>query len=465
MIFRFSTDTREATFERWALIGVLAVWAAMVVTMLSWIAIYASNVPWREDWVMVPALVGKEPHLLEWLWAQTMEHRTPLQRAVYLILLRASDDFRIGMIANTLTLGGLCLAMILMARRLRGGQTRLADAFFPLVFLHLGHLENIFLGWQIQFVISTSLACVWLLIIVGGRWPLSPKVAAAAGLTLVLLPLSGGNGMIFTPFVALWLAADTLLYRRDMTARWIVPFQSACVIVSIALAGLYFVGYERPTPPNPGVADTMIAAARFIGLALGPVGGGTGRVFPASVMGVLFCGVACLLWASGIIPLRRGLRSIRSTERFRVFGLPIFATAMGALVLLIAWGRAGWVPLYGMPPRYALLSVPGLCAVYFAWILYGPETTRNRVAITFAMAVLLALPFNLRAGLGYRDAYVTGMHAFEQDLADGLSWRELGERHQQFLFGWDHDGLLRGMRMLHEAKSDPGIAHYGRLSG
>jgi hypothetical protein len=46
---------------------------------------------------------------------------------------------RIAMIANTLMLGMLCLAMILTARRLRGGQTRLADAFFPLVYLHLGH--------------------------------------------------------------------------------------------------------------------------------------------------------------------------------------------------------------------------------------------------------------------------------------------------------------------------------------
>ena len=60
------------------------------------------------------------------------------------------------MIVNTLILSMLCLIMILMARRLRGGQTRLADAFFPLVLLHLGHLENIFFGWQIVYVISTA---------------------------------------------------------------------------------------------------------------------------------------------------------------------------------------------------------------------------------------------------------------------------------------------------------------------
>ena len=48
--------------------------------------------------------------------------------------------------------------------------------------------------------------------------------------------------------------------------------------------------------------------------------------------------------------------------------------------------------------------------------------------MVFAVAVLLALPFNLRQGIEYRDAYVTIMQAFEQDLAEGMSSRELAER-------------------------------------
>ena len=135
MSLRFSTYTRQAMFNKWALVGVLAVWAGMVGTNFALIAIYGSDMPWRDDWGMVPALVGKEP-LLQFLWEQQSEHRTPVQRGVYLVLLSVSDgDFRIGMIANILMLGGLCLAMILMARRLRGGQTRLADGFFPLLLL------------------------------------------------------------------------------------------------------------------------------------------------------------------------------------------------------------------------------------------------------------------------------------------------------------------------------------------
>jgi hypothetical protein len=455
MIHRLSGAMRKMGSDKWALTGVLALWAGMVSVVIGCIALYGRNVPLAEDWDMVPALIGQEPNLLEWLWAQNNEHRLPLQKAIYLVLLKASGgDFRIGMIANTLMLGGLSLAMILTARRVRGGRTRLADAFFPLALLHLGHWENMVWSWQIQFVISTMLVCIWLLVIVRERLPLPPKIAVTAGLTLVLLPLSGANGLLLTPFVALWLAACSLLHRRDMTARWIAPFQIVCVIASITLVGLYFVGYVRPTwtAPNPGFWPTVKTGVKFVGMVFGPVGGG--KVQPGWITGFA-CAVAFLLLASSIIPLWRGLRGNRTSERPQVFGLLIFATAMATLVVAVAWGRAGSVPRFGMPDRYALFSVPALCAVYFAWILYGAQTIRDRIAIIFAIAMLVALPFNLRQGRVWRDWYVTGMQSFEQDLSDGLSWQELSDRHHKFLLHWDRDALVERMRMLHEAKTGP----------
>jgi len=417
---------------------------------------YSHNVPLAEDWDMVPALTGQQPNLLEWLWAQNNEHRLPLQKAIYLVLLKLSGgDFRIGMIASTLMLAGVCLAMILTTRRLRGGQTRLADAFFPLALLHLGHWENMVWSWQIQFVISTLLVCVWLLIIVRDRWPLPPKIALAAGVILVLLPLSGANGVLLTPFVASWLAAGTVLHRRCTTSTWITPFQSACVILSIASAGLYFVDYVHPSwaPANPGLVPTVVAAVRFVGMAFGPVA--AGKVHPKWISSVVICAAAFLL-ASSIIPLWRGLFTERtSLARSRASGLLVFAAAIVALVLVMGWGRAGWVPRFGMPDRYALLSVPGLCAAYFAWMLYGPEAVRDRIAIAFAITSLLALPFNIRDGLAWRDWYVTGMRAFEHDLSAGSSWQELGDKHHNFLMHWNRDVLVERMRMLHRAKIGP----------
>jgi hypothetical protein len=82
MTVNIATAERNPILARWPLIGILAVWAIMFSILLSCVAVYGYNVPWREDWVMVPALTGNEPQLLPWLWAQTMEHRTPILRAV-----------------------------------------------------------------------------------------------------------------------------------------------------------------------------------------------------------------------------------------------------------------------------------------------------------------------------------------------------------------------------------------------
>ncbi|MBV8737047.1 MAG: hypothetical protein JO007_07275 [Alphaproteobacteria bacterium] len=94
--------------------------------------------------------------------------------------------------------------------------------------------------------------------------------------------------------------------------------------------------------------------------------------------------------------------------------------------------------------------------MYFAWILYGSETMRNRVTIIFAIAMLIALPFNIRRGIFYREVYVAGMQAFEQDLRSGMSVKELAERHQKFLFGWmPLEQLVGEMRMLQQARMGP----------
>ena len=111
---------------------VLALWAAMAAILLGCIIVYGHDMPLSEDWDLVPALVGRQPDLLGWLWEANNQHRIPLQKAIYLALLKITGgDFKIGMFADLLMLAGLCLAMILTARRLRGGQTPAGRRLFP----------------------------------------------------------------------------------------------------------------------------------------------------------------------------------------------------------------------------------------------------------------------------------------------------------------------------------------------
>jgi hypothetical protein len=50
---------------------------------------------------------------------------------------------------------------------------------------------------------------------------------------------------------------------------------------------------------------------------------------------------------------------------------------------------------------------------------------------------------------------VIGMSAFEQDLSNGLSWQELGDKHEPFFARGDGPILVERMWMLHEAKIGP----------
>ena len=75
------------------------------------------------------------------------------------------------------------------------------------------------------------------------------QVLNGAGLCLVLLPLCGANGVALVLAMALWLAyVATLELRARETARGSAALVFA--LASVALTGLYFVGFERvPTTP------------------------------------------------------------------------------------------------------------------------------------------------------------------------------------------------------------------------
>src|SRR5262249_51545051 len=156
-----------------------------LVTVLAHIVKYGRNIPLAEDWTMVPAMTGHEHHFWSWLWAQNNEHRLPLPKLAYLGALKLTGDFRSGMVLSTLVVAAASAALILLMRRLRG-RTSIADAFFPLVLMHLGHWENLLWSWQIQFVMSVGLVIGVLVVVAGASGPLSPRRALAGATCLVL---------------------------------------------------------------------------------------------------------------------------------------------------------------------------------------------------------------------------------------------------------------------------------------
>ena len=426
------------------------VWALTLGSILVAIARDGRNIPFEEDWLMVAAMTGHEPDLPRWLWSQNSEHRLPLPRLVNLVLLRATGDFRSTMVFDTLALGAVAAAMILVARALRDGRTSLADAFFPLLLLQLGNWDNLVWGWQIQFVLPTVLACALLLVIVARPTLPARSGTAVAALALIGLPLSGANGLVFTPTLAAWLAYTVWARRRDPTAaRWTGDWLPAgAAVLAALLCAVYFIGYQASpwNQPSSGLGATLATSGKFLALSVGP----------AAAKGWLLCGgavVVIMLISLGLLIIAHGERR---DERLRILGLLAFFAAAAVLVLAIGWGRAGRAAATGrMPTRYVLLAAPGLCAAYFTLLLYGTGWLRRAGPAALAILLALLFPLNTRVGLGRRDWFGAGMTAFERDLASGASSAVLAQRHHAFLLHWDQTLMDVSLQQLHDAGIGP----------
>jgi hypothetical protein len=429
----------------------------MLLIVLACIGRFGRNIPLAEDWLAVPALTGNEPSLAAWLWEQNNEHRTVLPKLVLLSALKLTGgDFRAGMVVNALLASAIALAMILAARRIRGGRTVYTDAFFPVALLHLGHWENLIWSWQLVFVISTALICVLLLVAVTQERLPSPRAGIAAGVCLVLLPLSSANGVIFALLLAPWLAADGLLLLRGTGARSadrrLGAFLVGAAAAAVLITGVYFVGYQRATwfPPSPSIRATLETSLKVLALGFGPA---AKRSWPASSLAA-----AVLLSAAGALLLVRAWQG-RGAERMRALRLLLFAGAFLTLALAVGWGRAGSVPTWGLPARYALLSAPALALVYFVWELYGPPALRGWVRAGLLAVMCIALPFNTQAGLQWGRWYRNGMTTVERDLVAGTPLPEMARRHRAFLLHWNEEMLASRMQMLSEAGIGP-FRHY-----
>ena len=196
---------------RLAPVVVWGVWAAMTVALLGYVWAFARDVPWWDDWDLVPVLSGREPVSATWLWERHNEHRLPLPKLMHLALaVPSGPDFRIAAYINALGLAAGALVLILAARRLRG-HTTLADALFPVLLLHWGQYDNLLWSFQVQFVGSTVLFLAAVTLMATARRGHLLGRGVAVGLCAAALPFFGANGTALAPALG--------LHERDTRAR------------------------------------------------------------------------------------------------------------------------------------------------------------------------------------------------------------------------------------------------------
>src|SRR5262249_30025801 len=321
-----STTSRALPPARVVLVW--GVWLAMLVAVLFFIARYGSNVPSWDDWDMVPSFTGAQPVTVGWLWSQHNEHRVPLPRLAMLGLVRLTVlDFRVMMVADALAMGALAAAMIAVATRLRG-RASAADAFFPLVLLNWGQAPNLLWGWQLQFYASVAVGCVALLAIAQSGAGLSQAAAGiVVGISVLLLPLCGANGLALVPALAIWLLYAARRGVHGPAAR----AHAAFGVASLLLVALYLVGWQLVPwhPENRNPIRALITALEFVTIGLGPATRGwwpLSGVLVTTLLG-LTVGRLAAVWYR--LP----------AERHRAAGLLLFLAAVGSLGLALGLGR------------------------------------------------------------------------------------------------------------------------------
>jgi hypothetical protein len=444
----------KTSADRQVSLVVWAAWGLMLAQAYFFILHYGSPVPYMDEWAIVPTLSGNRPLTLDWLWAQHNEHRIPIARLLLLGIYHVTDfNLRAAMLFSATALGALAFCMIQTAKQVRGGPSY-ADAFFPLALLNGGHAFNFFMGWQIVFLVPVGLLGI-LLIVMARDGSMGFASLVAAGICVMLLPLSGGMGLAMVPAAVFWLTACSVVIwnsRRPRSGRDAAT-ALALAAISAGVFGLYFLGFEKPahTPAPPDMTSVIRGALGFLSTDLG-------RIFPkAWYLGAI---VALVASAAAGWSLIRAWRQ-QSSQRPRILGLGLFLGGLGCLALAVGWGRAGFGPGASQANRYVSLSVLVLCAAYFACVIYGTTLLARAVPGALCLAAALMIWPNASEAASYGAKLHEFLEPFEVDLKAGVPHSILAERytHPPNKIYPEESHLLSYLGMLHDA----GFGMFGQL--
>jgi len=396
---------------------VLLVWALLLADALRFVAWAASPIAISDDLMFLLPLLPEQSLTLTELWSPINEHRVPLVRLVVHGLLLLGCDTRGGMYAQVLVLAAVALGSILLARRLRGG-TSLADAVFPLLWLHQGYADSWIFALQLTVALPIALVVANLALVLGARGPLAAGRISAVGACTLLLGTCGGFGWSQMPPWILWLA-----YAGWNAARAGRRRAAGCAWVAAALALAYCAVYPLGLPERD--AQVPFELVKLVGIALQFVSLSAGAAAYHHAWPSLALALA-LIVGTGYGLARVGV--LRREERERSGAL--LAALLGTLGLGVAIGVArqdAW-PIAGLAGRYMGGPTPAVAAAVLAVALYARSRWLRAAPWVLALALAATLP------LQRETAYYVGAERraltreLDQAVAAGATLDELSER-------------------------------------
>lgn len=423
----------------------------MLVAALRYSALYGFNVPYYDEWGFVDQITG-ESISLTWLWQAYGDHRLPLAKPIWLFWIRATNSFRVGALVNIAFLGMLTLAMMRAAKRLRG-RASYADAFFPLLILHVGQGINFLWSYQISEMLPAFLECVILLIVVTHP-SLNRKAALGLGICLVLLALAGPGGLAFAlagvAALAVWGIGHSEKQPKPMDAALAFGFAG----LTLLLVGLYFYGFKGQENPKTLVAVTR-GAVEFLSVSFGPATRGN-EAFPAWK----YAGVGMIILVLLTMTLVAWSWLHKLPKHWRAVALFLILGSGLGLAVGMGLARGPYGPGGALSHWYAIFAFPMVAGVYFAWVLYGPPTLGALVQMCLFTITAALLPLNVEAGRLEARQRGEVVCAFERDLSSDLTPIVVADRHAYSITNADIYRAIPAqfeddLRRLHAARIGP----------
>lgn len=347
--FRFAS----VLWDHWRKVVV----ALPLVTLIWVVARYAVDVPYLDQWELVPLLDKMYRGELGFhdLWMQFNEHRIFFPKLIMLGMARLTQwNIRYEAAVNVVLVIGvwLVLAWQIRATATVFGQRRLRWALpaCSLVAFSISQYENFLWGWQIQVLLGLLAALGSILLL--ANQPFSWKKFTAALLLGIVATFSFANGALVWP-IGLALLCVTAIdagCKRAALSGW--------TIGGIICFWLYVRDYHKPAghPPLTFIFNQPIVFVSYVLKYIGSTCAqyGEGGIFPDRISALVFgvAGFAVLGWAGWKTAVR-----MRDNRAALAPYVAMCAYSLGT-ALITATARAGFGRGQALCSRYCSMTGP-----------------------------------------------------------------------------------------------------------
>ena len=259
-----------------------------------------------------------------------------------------------------------------------------------LLLLNWGHAVGVLQAMSSAFPAFTIITGVMLVIIARTRHFLALRDAVIIGICLLLLPLVGGGGAVFVPFMGLWLALSGIRCWRSAipgTSEGKMEARSGLCHANVASGESTITGLDRRRfvlvmgLPAGAYAFLLICYLPMVGRQASSAAGPraflrgslqfASQIFgPAAKFTWPLSGLGALVLLLAVVLVLLAVWYGQPHERNRVLGLLCFLSGFVLIAAIV--GRNRTEAAYSL--WYYDLAVPALCCAYLTGVLYYEAT-------------------------------------------------------------------------------------------